>query len=402
MKALCWQGVNELSVEQVPDPRTPQRPGRHRQGQPSSTCGSDLHLLGGYIPTMRAGRRARPRVPRRGRRDRARGAQAPGRRPGGGLLVHRLRPLLVLPARAVLPVRQRQPQPGVAETLWGHAPGGLLRLLPRHGRLRRQPRRVRPGARTPTTARSRPGRGRRRSARCSPPTRRPPAGWARTWARCGPATWWRSGAAAAVGQMAARAAMLLGAERVIAIDRFHERLRHGRAHIGARRSTTRRPTSSAELRERTGGRGPDVCIEAVGHGGAQHRRRSTPTTRSSSSCGCRPTGRPRCARRSTPAARAAASSCSGVFAGLVDKFPLGRADEQGPDAARRPAARPPLHPDAAGADGARRARRRAPGHPRRCRWTRLPGATSCSRTSRTAASGRCSALDCRYLCGIVR
>jgi threonine dehydrogenase-like Zn-dependent dehydrogenase len=50
----------------------------------------------------------------------------------------------------------------------------------------------------------------------------------------------------AVGQMAARSAQLLGAERVVVIDRFDYRL------------------EMAELRERSGGRGPDVCIEAIG------------------------------------------------------------------------------------------------------------------------------------------
>src|SRR5215212_1962818 len=40
---------------------------------------------------------------------------------------------------------------------------------------------------------------------------------------------WGSGA---VGQMAARAAMLLGAERVVVIDRFDYRLRSAATHVG--------------------------------------------------------------------------------------------------------------------------------------------------------------------------
>jgi threonine dehydrogenase-like Zn-dependent dehydrogenase len=39
--------------------------------------------------------------------------------------------------------------------------------------------------------------------------------------------------AGGVGQMAARAAMLMGAERVVVIDRYDNRLEQVRTHIGA-------------------------------------------------------------------------------------------------------------------------------------------------------------------------
>jgi threonine dehydrogenase-like Zn-dependent dehydrogenase len=68
----------------------------------------------------------------------------------------------------------------------------------------------------------------------------------------------------AVGQMAARAAMLLGAERVISIDRIPERLAMTERYIGSETIDYSSTDVGAELRERTGGRGPDVCIEAVG------------------------------------------------------------------------------------------------------------------------------------------
>ncbi len=55
MKALCWEGVNELAVEQVPDPRILNAQDVIVQVRLSTTCGSDLHLIGGYIPAMRAG-----------------------------------------------------------------------------------------------------------------------------------------------------------------------------------------------------------------------------------------------------------------------------------------------------------------------------------------------------------
>ncbi len=55
MKALTWQGVNELSVEQVPDPGIQNDEDILVRVILTTACGSDLHLLGGYIPAMRKG-----------------------------------------------------------------------------------------------------------------------------------------------------------------------------------------------------------------------------------------------------------------------------------------------------------------------------------------------------------
>lgn len=77
-----------------------------------------------------------------------------------------------------------------------------------------------------------------------------------------------------VGQMAIRAAYLMGAERVIGIDRFPERLAMAADRVGADVLDYERFDVLETLKELTGGRGPDVCIEAVGmesHGtGPQH------------------------------------------------------------------------------------------------------------------------------------
>lgn len=67
-----------------------------------------------------------------------------------------------------------------------------------------------------------------------------------------------------VGQMCIRSAFLLGAERVIAIDHFEGRLSMA-AKAGA--ETINYEDSDDlidELKARTGGRGPDSCIDAVG------------------------------------------------------------------------------------------------------------------------------------------
>jgi len=69
----------------------------------------------------------------------------------------------------------------------------------------------------------------------------------------------------AVGLMAQRSAQLMGASRVIAIDRLPERLVLARDVVGAQTIDYEDGESTLEtLRELTGGRGPDACIEAVG------------------------------------------------------------------------------------------------------------------------------------------
>jgi threonine dehydrogenase-like Zn-dependent dehydrogenase len=66
-----------------------------------------------------------------------------------------------------------------------------------------------------------------------------------------------------VGQFAIRSAYLLGAEHVIALDREHERLRMAE-EAGAEVINFEDVNVVGEVIERTGGRGPDACIDAVG------------------------------------------------------------------------------------------------------------------------------------------
>lgn len=55
MRALCWNGINDLAVENVPDPAIVNSHDAILRVTMSTACGSDLHLLDGYIPTMSAG-----------------------------------------------------------------------------------------------------------------------------------------------------------------------------------------------------------------------------------------------------------------------------------------------------------------------------------------------------------
>jgi threonine dehydrogenase-like Zn-dependent dehydrogenase len=125
--------------------------------------------------------------------------------------------------------------------------------------------------------------------------------------------------AGGVGQMAARAAILLGAEQVIVIDRLSERLDMVATRIGAE---TLDYSATDVGGERTGGRGPDVCIEAVGqeahtHGPEYLYDKVKQQLRLEND-------RPPAIREAIMACRKGGSVFSlGVFAGLVDKFPLG-------------------------------------------------------------------------------
>ncbi|MDZ4797987.1 MAG: zinc-binding dehydrogenase [Bryobacteraceae bacterium] len=66
-------------------------------------------------------------------------------------------------------------------------------------------------------------------------------------------------------QLAIRSAILLGAERVIAIDRFPERLHMAREKAGATDLPDYQHVDLLDrLKELTGGQGPDACIDAVG------------------------------------------------------------------------------------------------------------------------------------------
>jgi len=55
MKALVWHGKNDVRVERVPDPSILNPRDAIIRITTSAICGSDLHLLDGYIPTMQSG-----------------------------------------------------------------------------------------------------------------------------------------------------------------------------------------------------------------------------------------------------------------------------------------------------------------------------------------------------------
>jgi len=128
-----------------------------------------------------------------------------------------------------------------------------------------------------------------------------------------------------VGLFAIAGAVMLGAERVIAIDRYQYRLDMARNRAGATDviNFEEEPDVVEQLKAMTGGRGPDAVIDAVGmesthgHGAVYAYDRVKQAARLESDRGnalrdailaCRPGG---------------IVSIIGVYGGLMDKFPTG-------------------------------------------------------------------------------
>src|SRR5438128_9544448 len=55
MKAVCWMGIEKMSVENVPEPKILNPRDAIVRITSTAICGSDLHLYDGYIPTMEKG-----------------------------------------------------------------------------------------------------------------------------------------------------------------------------------------------------------------------------------------------------------------------------------------------------------------------------------------------------------
>ena len=55
MKAVCWNGIVNVGVEDVPEPRLLNPRDAIVQVTSTAICGSDLHLYDGYIPAMKPG-----------------------------------------------------------------------------------------------------------------------------------------------------------------------------------------------------------------------------------------------------------------------------------------------------------------------------------------------------------
>ena len=326
MRANCWMGKQNVEVVDVPDPKILNPRDAIVKITSTAICGSDLHLYNGFIPTMEQGdilgHEFMGEVVEVGRR---------GEEPQVG---DRVVVPFPIACGSVLPVRARQlyslcensnPNAWMAEKLWAtrragifgysHMLGGYAGGQAEYARVPfadvgpdQGPRRPagRAGA---VPVRHLPDRlhGRRRSATSSP------------------ATSSRSGAAARSGQFAIASACCSAPSGSSRSTASTTGCASPRERAGAEtRSTTRRRDVCEALKEMTGGRGPDACIDAVGM--EAHRHIGDAARLRPGQAGAlmpRPTGRTRCARRSWPAATAARVSVVGVYGGFIDKFPMG-------------------------------------------------------------------------------
>ncbi|MGG6293154.1 zinc-dependent alcohol dehydrogenase [Leptolyngbya sp. AN02str] len=320
MRALCWHGAGDVRVDTVPDPTILNPRDAILKITSTAICGSDLHLYDGYIPTMKSGDIL--------------GHEFMGEVVELGAAVKNLQ----IGDRVVIPFTiscgncffcQRDlwslcdnsnPNAWMAEKLYGHSPSGLFgysHLLGGYAGGQAQYVRVPfadvgalkiPEGLTdeqvlfltdifPT--------GYMAAENCDIQ----PGDTVAVWG-CGP-----------VGQFAIRSALMLGAERVIAIDRFPERLDMARLG-GAEVLNYEEVETGVALKEMTGGRGPDCCIDAVGmeaHGtGFMAAYDSIKQTFRLE------TGRASVLREAIVACRKGGKvSVPGVYGGFIDKMPMG-------------------------------------------------------------------------------
>ncbi|MET8525667.1 alcohol dehydrogenase catalytic domain-containing protein [Micromonospora sp. NPDC005172] len=263
MRALCWVAADELAVREVPDPELRNERDVIVRVRRSATCGGDLPLLAGRDPLLSAGD--------------VLGAEFVGEvvEVGPAIRGHRVGDRVVVGASVACGgcwqcrrgrhsccdnagVDVASVDPG-----WGRSDAGCFGR-PRaaggfaggHAEYVRVPYADVGAFRVPDAVDD----DRALFAADAAPT-----GWlAAELGEVRPGDVVAVWGAGAVGQLTARAAVLRGAARVLVVDRHEERLRMAERHAGAEPLDYRRTDVAAELCERSGGRGPDVCVVAVG------------------------------------------------------------------------------------------------------------------------------------------
>jgi threonine dehydrogenase-like Zn-dependent dehydrogenase len=263
VRALTWQGINELAVETVPDPVVVNPRDAILRVRRSSVCGSDLHFIDGYIPTMREGDVI--------------GHEFLGDVVEVGPAVEGL----AVGDRVVVPsfigcgqcwhcthdqwslCDNSHPKPEVSEMALGYPTGGIYGYTHAFGGYAGSHAEY---VRVPYASTNcfvvPEGVTDDRAVFVSDAA---PTGWmGADFATIRPGDTVAVWGCGAVGLMAQNAARIMGAGRVIGIDSLPERLRLAE-QVGSETVDLSEVDSLQEaLRDTTGGRGPDSCIEAVG------------------------------------------------------------------------------------------------------------------------------------------
>jgi threonine dehydrogenase-like Zn-dependent dehydrogenase len=125
-----------------------------------------------------------------------------------------------------------------------------------------------------------------------------------------------------VGQFAMASAYLLGAEKVIAIDRFDYRLQMAKDKAKAEIIDYEETSVKEALLDMTGGRGPDACIDAVGM--EAHAHSPIYAYDKAKQMLKMENDRPIALREAIMNCRNGGTvSVIGVYSGFIDKFPAG-------------------------------------------------------------------------------
>ena len=322
MKANCWEGKRTVRVEEVPDPKILNSRDAIIRITSTAICGSDLHLYNGFVPTMMRGDilghefmgevvETGPRVKNLKTGDRV---VVPFPIACGQCFMCRQDLFSVC--------ENSNPNAWMAEKLWGHSPAGVYgysHLLGGFAGGQAEYARVPFADVGPLKIPD--GMPDEQVLFLSDifPTGYMGADMCNIQPGDVIAVW----GAGPVGQFAIASAYLLGAERVIAIDRFPYRLRMARELARAWETINYEEENVLErLRELTGGRGPDACIDAVGM--EAHGHAAVYAYDRTKQALMLETDRPIALREAVLACRNGGTvSVIGVYGGFIDKFPMG-------------------------------------------------------------------------------
>jgi threonine dehydrogenase-like Zn-dependent dehydrogenase len=324
MRANVWSGRNTVHVENVPDPKMLNSRDAIVQITSTAICGSDLHLVDGYVPTMKKGDIL--------------GHEFMGVVSDVGNQVENLQ----VGDRVVVPFpiacgncnmcraelysccENSNPNAGLAEKMFGHPVCGIYgysHLTGGYAGGQAEAARVPFADVGPLKIESDLPDERVLFLSDIFPTGYMGAELCDIKPGDVIAVW----GAGPVGQFAIASAKLLGAERVIAIDKYCYRLRMALQRAGATDviDFEQQPDVVEALKEMTGGRGPDACIDAVGmeadhgHGPIHAYDRLKQAARME-------TERPHAIREAIMSCRSGGVvSIIGAYGGFMDKFPIG-------------------------------------------------------------------------------
>lgn len=330
MRALTWHGVNDIRCDTVPDPKIEAPRDAIIKVTACAICGSDLHLMNGYMPTMERGD--------------VLGHETMGEVVEVGSEISNLK----IGDRVVVPFTiacgdcffcrkqlwslcdRSNPNAAMAVKAMGQSPSGLFgfsHMLGGYAGGQAEYLRVPYADVGPIKVSEALSDEQALFLSDVFPTGYmaaenagiEPGDTVAVWG-CGP-----------VGQFAIRSAWMLGAGRVIAIDRVPERLAMAREHGRAETIDfeTVDDTVYDTLMEMTSGRGPDRCIDAVGT--EAHATGSLDAViDKAKTLAFLGTDRPHVLRQTIMCCRKGGTiSVPGVYVGLVDKIPFGAAMNKG-------------------------------------------------------------------------